>query len=175
MAIFLNFTGSDIAKLLDGRYNNFRQDVADGQHTSGSPQAILANTEYRVTINGALRNDVNSPNYITSRWSTTNNKISFPEELDKPVYVGDVSFIFDPTAAAAGKGVLRLYIDDASPKLIRSYPFNYKASPELVNVITTWYLGTDSGFDAKNDGVYFAVEFDQAGDLYSKGVVIYRT
>ena len=176
MAYTLSFTGDSVNKVIDGRYNNFRQDIADATHTVGSPQAIAANTPYRLTIDAALRNDTNAPNYITSRWDATNNKIAFPEELDKPTYVGDISMIFDPTAAAAGKGILRAYIDDATtPKLIRNYSFNYKAVPEIVNIITTWYLGTDVGYDAKNDGVYFEVEFDQAGSLYSKGAVIYRT
>ena len=120
-------------------------------------------------------NDVNAPAYITSRWDTTNNKIAFPEALDKPTYVADTSFIFDPTASAAGKGLIRVYIDDTTPKNIRTYEFEYKSTPQIVNVIATWYLGEDTGYNAKSDGVYFTVEFDQAGSLYSKGSVIYRT
>ena len=175
MAYYSKLKGEDIDKIIDGRLNNFRQDVADGLHTLGSPQAILANTAYRLTIDGAARNDANAPDYISSRWDTTNNKMAFPDELDKPTYVGDISFIFDPTVSAAGQGVLRVYIDDVAPKLIRTYSFNYKGNPETVNIISTWYLGSDAGYDAKNDGVYFEVEFDQAGDLYNKGAVIYRT
>ena len=171
----VNFTTAEIEKLLDGRYNNFRQDVGDSTHTVGSPQAVLADTEYLVTIDALSRNDVTAPTYITDRWDSTNNKIALPTELDHPVYVGDIGFVFDPTASSAGVGVLRIYIDDAVPKEIRAYTFDFKGDPESVNIITTWYLGEDAGFDAKNDGVYFTVEFDQAGSLYNKGAVIYRT
>ena len=171
----LTFTTAEVEKLLDGRYNNFRQDVSDSTQTVGSPQAITANTEYRLTIDALSRNDVIAPTYMTNRWDTTNNKMAFSTELDSPTYVGDVSFTFDPTASAAGVGTLRVYIDDATPKEIRTYTFDFKGSPESVNILATWYLGTETGYDAKNDGIYFTVEFDQAGDLYGKGAVIYRT
>lgn len=173
----LSISTATIEKLLDGRYNSFRQDVSDG----ATSQAITsANTEYKLTNGASARNDVTSPAYITSRWDTTNSKIAFPDELDHPTYVGDVSFTFTPDTNASGLGVLRLYIDDsgtqnfATDPVIRTYTFDYKGAVS-VNVITTWYLGTDAGYDAKNDGVYFTVEFDDSGSVANKGAVIYRT
>ena len=39
----------------------------------------------------------------------------------------------------------------------------------------TFYLGTEAGYDAKNDGVYFTIEFSGAGKLYDKSLTIFRT
>ena len=171
----LTFTTSQVEAILDGRMNSFRQDISDSAHTVGSPQTVLADTEYKITIDALTRNVVTAPAYITSRWDAVNSKVAFPEELDSPTYVCDLSFTFAPNVAAAGVGAVRVYIDDATPKLIREYTFGYKSDPMSVNMLLTWYLGEETGYDAKNDGVYFAVEFDVAGTLYNKGAVIYRT
>jgi hypothetical protein len=163
----VSFTTAEIEKLLDGRYNTFRQDVSD----VASQTITNSNTEYKLTNDGSTRNDVTAPAYITSRWDTTNDKIAFPEELDHPTYVGDISFTFTPDTASSGVGVLRLYIDDsgtqnfAADPVIRTYTFDYKGAVS-VNVITTWYLGTE---------VYYTVEFDDSGAVTNKGAVIYRT
>ena len=173
----VSFTTVEIEKLLDGRYNSFRQDVAD---SAGAQTITAANTEYQYTNNGLTRNDVTAPAYITSRWDGTDSKVAFPEELDSPTYVGDLSFTFNPDAASAGIGVLRIYIDDsgtqnfATDPAIRAYTFDYKGTTPL-NVLVTWYLGDSAGFDAKNDGVYYTFEFDDSGTVTSKGAVVYRT
>jgi len=177
----LSFTTAEVEALLDGRYNSFRQDIADSTHTVGSPQAISAATEYLVTIDAVTRNVVTAPAYITDRWDATNNKIAVGDELDAPVYVADLSMTFDPTVAAAGLATVRLYIDDsgtqtfATDPVIRTYTIDYKAAPEGINILATWYLGSEAGYDAKNDGVYFTFEAEAAGELYGKGAVIYRT
>lgn len=169
-------SAADLEKAIDGLIHPFRQDIQDGTHTVGSPQTITASTEYRITIDGAVRNDKTGPTHITDEWDTSENKISFPTELNSPIYVGDLSFTFDPSTGGVGSGRLRVYIDDDTPKLIRTYPFTYYGpSAGRVNVVSTWYLGTTTGYDAKNDGVYFTVEFDDNGTLYNKAAVIYRT
>jgi hypothetical protein len=167
----LTFTTAEVEKVLDGRMNSFRQDIAD---SSGAQTITSSGTRYKITIDALSRNDVTAPAYITDRWDATNNKMALPTELDSPVYVGDVSFTFTPDTASAGVGVLHLVIDDTVPKTIRSYSFDYKGA-ESVNILTTWYLGEDAGYDAKKDGVYFEVEFDDSGSINSKGAVIYRT
>lgn len=161
---------------LDAILNRFRQDIGDSAHTVGSPQAIVAGTEYRVTNDTLGRNAVISPTYMTDRWDATNNKIAVPSEYDEPMYVLDFGFTFDPASASDGTATLRVYIDDATPKLIKTYrtPFKGPAAEQL-NFIATWYFGTEAGYDAKNDGIYFTLEFDAAGDLYDKSMTIYRT
>ena len=171
----LKFTTTEIEQVLDGRLNSFRQDIADNQHLVGSPQAVLANTEYRLTIDGLNRNSIVAPTYITSSWDTVNNKIAFPEELDSPTYVADMAFTFHPTVSAAGFATIRLYIDDAVPKLIKTYLHDFKSVAATMNILATWYLGNDVGYDAKNDGIYITVSFEAAGNLYNKGSVFYRT
>lgn len=175
MTYLLDITGDELKKVIMGRYYSFRQDIHDSQHTSGSPQAISAGTPVRFTNDTLTRNDVVSPYYITSRWNTTDNKVAFPEEIDSPTYVAEIGFVFDPSVAAAGDITLTVWIDDDTPKDIKVYTAKYKAVAEKQSIIATWYLGDDAGFDAKNDGVYFELEFEGAGDLYNKTLVIYRT
>lgn len=172
----IKFSTVELENVIDGRYHSFVQDIADGQHTVGSPQAITGGVEYPLTIDALERNAVVSPTYITSRWDAVNDKIAFPEELNTPMYTADISFTFDPTVSAAGDAIIRAYIDDSiTPKVIRSISHQYKADPESINAILSWYLGEEAGYDAKNDGVYFTVEFEADGVLYNKGAVIYRS
>jgi len=181
MATILGFTGSEVQKVIDGRRNSFRQSINDSQYVLATPRALTANTEYLLTNNAQLSNDVTSPAYITSRWDAVNNKMVTPEELDTPTYVNDLTFTFDPTVASAGKGKIRVYIDESGTRdfttdpQIRSYDFEYKSTPEPVSQVTTWFLGEATGFDAKNNGVYFTVEVEGDGDLYGTFFSIYRT
>ena len=121
MAHTSKYTGTQIDNLLDGRYHNFIQSIQDTLHTVGSPQVITADTPVKYTNNGGIPVKVIAPDYITSRWDTTNNKIAFPEEMNTPVYVGEVGFTFDPSVAAEGTATIKVYIDDDTPKLIKTY------------------------------------------------------
>lgn len=172
---FLKFTASEIERIIDGRYNNFKQ-ALQGDNTI----AISANTEVLFVNNGAISNEVTAPTYITSRWSTTNSKISFSEELDAPTYVVDIAPLFTPTAVNEGSATMRIYIDESGTRdfstdpLIRTYNSRYKGT-DLVSIVGTWFLGAEVGFDAKNNGVYFTLEFENAGTLSLPYHVIYRT
>jgi hypothetical protein len=126
------YTKTQVDNMLDRNLNPFRQDVVDGTHTVGSPQAIVANTPVRFSVDGSVRNSAHGPTYFTDRWDTVNNKMTAVTEYDGPVYVADLAWTFDPSSAS-------------------------------------------TGFDAKNDGVYFEIEFDDGGSLYDKSIVIYNT
>lgn len=171
----VKFTTAEIEKVLDGRYNSFRQDAVDGEHTVGSPQAISASTPVRYSVDGAVRNDTTSPTHITDRWDVVNDKITMATALDHPVYVAQFAFTYDPNAAAAGIVTIRTYIDDTVPKLINTNSTDYKSVTSVEGMLVTWYFGEDTGYDAKNDGVYFEIEFSAAGSLYGKAITIYRT
>ena len=171
----LKYTTEEVENILDGRYNSFRQDIVDSLHTSGSPQSLLAATEYRITNDALSRNNVVSPAYITDRWDATNNKIALATELDSPVYEVDISFTFSPAVAAEGEVITRIYIDDTVPKLIKTATAKYKQTTSIDDILMAFYLGTETGYDAKNDGVYFTIEFSGAGDLYDKSLTIFRT
>ena len=171
----LSMTTTEVQNTLDARHTPFIQDIGDATHTVGSPQAVLANTEYRLTIDGAARNFVSSPAFFTDRWDDTNDKMTFSTALNTQTFVSDIGFTFDPSGGSAGTGQVRVYVDDASPKVLRTYTFDYKGSPEPVSIVATYYTGTEAGFDVKNDGIYVTVEFESAGDLYNKTMVIYNT
>jgi hypothetical protein len=171
----VKFTTAEIEKVLDGRYNSFRQDVVDGEHTVGAPQAISAATPVRYSVDGTVRNNTISPTYITDRWDVVNDKIAMVTELDHPVYVAQFAFTFDPDVAAGGTVTMRTYIDDTVPKLINTTSTDYKSTTSVEGMLVTWYFGEEAGYDAKNDGVYFTIEFSAAGSLYGKAITIYRT
>ena len=166
------WTQSEIDNVIGGRYHSFIQDVVD----TGTAEAILANTETKITIDAVNRNFIIAPDYMTDRWDTTDNKMTFVTEMNTPTYVADLGFTFTPTVGASGTCTVKVYIDDpTTPKLIRTVTHTYKSSPERFNSILTWYLGSGAGYDAKNDGIYFTMEFTGAGSVTDKSVVIYHT
>ena len=171
----VKFTTAEIEAVLDGRYNSFRQDLVDGEHTIGSPQVISASTPVRYSVDGALRNEFTAPSHITDRWDTVNSKIAMSTALDHPVYVAQFAFTFSPTVSAAGILTVRTYIDDTVPKLINTISTDYKSTTSVEGILVTWYFGEDPGYDAKNDGVYFEIEFGASGSLYNKAITVYRT
>lgn len=159
--------------MLDRCRNPFKQDLADSTHTVGSPQAITADTPVRFAVDGGTRNVVTSPTYFTDRWDTTNNKMTAVTEYDSPIYKASLSFIFDPTSASSGIFTVTTWIDDATPKKISSYVGTFKGPAAAAERIAVeWYWGEEVGYDAKNDGIYFEIEFSDSGSLYDKTLLI---
>ena len=93
----IKFTTAEVEQILDGRMNSFRQDIVDSLHTVGSPQNLLAATEYRITNDALTRNSVVSPTYITDRWDATNNKIDLlnnsPINIEESVLLNPINTI----------------------------------------------------------------------------------
>jgi len=148
----------------------FRQDVVGDNSIE-----ITADTEARYVVDGDTRNSSTGPAYFTDRWDTTNNKMTAITEYDGPTYVADLGFVWTPDSSNAGTMTIRVYIDDASPKLIRTYTMSYKGASVTVNTLATWYWGSETGYDAKNDGIYFTLEFEHDGDVTAPSVIIYNT
>jgi hypothetical protein len=170
------YTKTQVDNMLDRNLNPFRQDVVDGTHTVGSPQAIVANTPVRFSVDGSVRNSAHGPTYFTDRWDTVNNKMTAVTEYDGPVYVADLAWTFDPSSASTGNVTITVWIDDTTPKKIGTVTKTFKGpSASADGAVLTWYWGDEAGFDAKNDGVYFEIEFDDSGSLYDKSIVIYNT
>ncbi len=163
--------------MLDRCLNPFRQSLIGTDSI-----AITANTEVQLTCNAATRNVVSGPTYFTDRWDATDSKMTAVSEYDTPTYVGDIGFTWDQTTSSVGRCTVRVYIDDsgtqnfsADPE-IRSYSFYYiGTAPLKENTVATWYWGTETGYDAKNDGVYFTVEFQHSGTLTAPSINIYNT
>ncbi len=171
----LPFTGNQVKDIIDGRLNSFRQSI-QGDNTI----IAVADTEFLFVNNGATSNNATSPDYITSRWDTTNSKIAVPEELDSPTYVVDMAPYFTPSSGSRGDAVLRIYIDESGTRdfstdpVIRTYNIRQRGTG-LVSVVGTWFLGEGTGYDAKNNGVYFTLEFENPGTLSAPYHTVYRT
>lgn len=165
------FTKTQVDDMMDRMLNPFRQDVV-GTDTIN----ILANDETKISVNGNTRNVTHGPAYMTDRWDTVTSIMKATSEYDSPTYVGDIGFVWTPAASSEGRFLVRVYINDATPKLIRTYRGDYKGASAIPrNILTTWYWGTEAGYDAKNDGIYFTIEFEHNGTLTSPSVVIYNT
>ena len=169
------FTGTELDKVLDGRINSFRQSLL------GDNTIVLAtNTEVLFVNNGALTSEVVAPTYITSRWDVTNSKVAMPEELDHPTYVFDMSPLFTPSSENVGVFILRAYIDESGTRdfstdpNIRTYKTTQKGT-DYVSMVATWFFGEGTGYDAKNNGVYFTIESEIGGTVSLPYHVIYRT
>ena len=149
----------------------FRQDVIGDNSI-----AITANTETQFLVDGDTRNVAQAPSYMTDRWNVSTSIMTATTEYDSPTYVADIGFVWTPDASSEGIAKIRVYINDTTPKLIRTYHVQYKGSDaDPMNALVTWYWGTEAGYDAKNDGVYFTVEFEHAGTITAPSVVIYNT
>ena len=164
-------TQTQFQNMMDRQLNPFRQDVI-GDDTIN----ILAGQETKILVNGNTRNEAQGPAYMTDRWNTVTSIMTATTEYDSPVYVADVGFIWTPSASSEGRFLVRVYINDSTPKLIRTYRGDYKGASAIPrNILATWYWGTETGYDAKNDGVYFTVEFEHNGTITAPSVVIYNT
>ena len=113
----MSITQTQFQDMMARNLTPFRQDVVGDNSI-----AILANTETRLVINGNARNDVQAPAYFTDRWDTTANIMKATSEYDGPTYVGEPNFLWTPDAESEGLAKVRLYINDAVPKLIKTYP-----------------------------------------------------
>ena len=171
------FTKTQVDNMIERSLTPFRQDV-----TGSNTISISAATETLFVNNGATRNAVSGPDYMTDRWDTTNNKMTASSEYDSPTYVGDIGLVWTPSASSEGVAIVRVYIDTSGTQdfstdpQIREYTFNYKGASAISrNIVATWYWGEETGYDAKNDGVYFTIEFEHAGSITSPSTVIYNT
>lgn len=149
----------------------FKQDIV-GTNTI----SISVGVEVPFVVNGLSRNFSEGPAYFTDRYDPVTNTMKAITEYGRPVYSADVGFRWTPDASNEGVALVRIYINDASPKLIKTYRLLYKGAsttPEVVN--TDWYWGDDPGYDAKNDGIYFTIEFEHAGTITYPSLLFYNT
>ena len=162
------YTKTQVDDMIDRNLNPFRQDIV-----GDNVIAISADTETAFIANGNARNAVKGPTYFTDRYNTTTGIMTAVTEYDGPSYMSKVGFTWTPTAESEGIGVVRMYINDTTPKLLDSYAFSYKGSLAFpINIFTDWYWGEEAGYDAKNDGVYWTVEFEHAGSVSNPAMLI---
>jgi len=164
-------TQTQFQNMMERNLTPFRQDVVGDNSIT-----ILANSETKLIVDGDTRNESQAPAYMTDRWDTVTSIMKATSEYDSPTYVGNVSFIWNPSGQSEGIATIRVYINDASPKLIGTYQVSYKGDSIVPkNIVTTWYWGSELGYDAKNDGIYFTLEFEHSGSVTAPSVNIYNT
>ena len=148
------FTTDDVSKILEGRYTNPLHDLSGDDYTTASRLTMLADTDYDFVCNGNVRNFKNLPSYVTTLWNTSTNLTTFGELLDTPVMVITVRFKFDPTVAAAGIITVNPYVNETVPVKFKPVSVPYKASLTDVSALVTIYVGSETGFDVKNNVAY---------------------
>lgn len=175
MSYQLDFTGSDINKIIDGRYHSPIQDCVGDNYPIGTPLAMDASTEYDFECNCNTRDFSVFPDHITNIWNGTTNIATFGEFLNTPEIVANIQFTFDPSIAAAGNLTIRAYVNETTPLIIKDVLIPFKATATKSTALITFYAGDAIGFDVKNKGVYFTIESSASGILYDTAIEIYRT
>jgi len=170
----IKFTTTEIEKALDSMINTPHHDVADDTFTTSARQSVTATTEYDFEANGSFEN-TNLPTHITKLWDKTTNKCYFSEMQDTPMCVARVQLNFDPTTAAPGVVEFHAYIDDTTPKLIQVIRVPYKATDSRMEALFSFYVGSETGYDMKTDGLKFTYTPDANGEVYDRGILIYQT
>lgn len=171
----LNFTTADINKILAEQYQTPIQDCVGNNYTSGLPLTMSANTEYLFVSNGATRNQKYLPSHITNIWDTSTNKATFAQFVNIPEMVANVQFTFAPSNAQAGTLTLNVYVNETVPILMKSYTVAYKGSAQKYTILSSFYAGSETGFDVKNNGVFFKVSASGNGSLYDTSIEIFKT
>lgn len=166
MSSFLPYTGATIRNILGKATNPFKQDIQDGTYTTSNRYALVAGVPRRFKLDGTLRNVIQNPAYMTNSYDGVTDTFKATTEMDSPFYGGDLSWKWDPTSANPCDIVIRIWINDAVPKLIKSYHQTAVSTLETYNQPITWYWGTETGYDAKNDGIYFEIESSIGGEVY---------
>lgn len=174
MSYTLPFVATDIKKVIDSQYHPPHHDCSDDAYTTGSRQSVNASTEYDFEVNCAFENSV-FPDHITKLWDPVTNMCDFSEEMNTPKYVARLQLTFEPTTANAGIMEFRAYINDATPKLIQTIRVPFKATESRMEALFAFYVGSETGYDMKNDGLYFTYECSLAGEVWDRGILVYRT
>lgn len=155
------------------------EDIVDGTYNSTNKLAIIADTEYRLSITTIARikqNGFGVESGITEMFSVVDDKGVYSEFYNSPIIVDKPNCMFQPTVASAGFCTINVYVDETSPILIDQAVLAYKGSvPTKMATLFSYYLGNEVGFDIKNKGVYFTFSFTHNGDLWDMSLLQYLT
>lgn len=177
----MSVTQTQFQDMIERQLTPFRQDLSGTNSI-----AITGGTETLWANNGLGHENTSAPAYMTDRWDAVNNTMMALTEYDHPTYVVDMGFLFtSDTPNTTGVAVIRIYIDESGTQdfgadpVIRTYRTDYVtgSAPNTaqMSVLGTWYWGEELGFDAKMNGVYFTVTFEDSGDITGPTTVIYNT
>lgn len=174
LAALLGQTQADIIKAVDAGINTPYHDVADNAFTTGSRQSVTGSTEYDFEANASFEVK-NFPAHITEMWNATSNKCVFSELQDSPMCVARVQLNFDPSAASAGFVEFKAYIDETTPQLIQTIRIPYKATDSRMEALFSFYVGSETGYDMKTNGLKITYTPDANGEVYDRGILVYKT
>lgn len=169
----LKISGALLDNLLATSQHPAWQDAVDSADTSVSPQILSSGLEQDFNVDGLVRNETSFPSHITQLYNPATGVAKFSEEIDSPLYVIRVSCTIDP--ASQGELTFKLNVNDAVPKALQTSTVNFKNAMTVKSAIFTFYLGSEVGYDVKNDGVFISVVSDVNADIYDKSILIYRT
>lgn len=181
MAYQLNITGNTLRKLVNYRYTPPSQDIVDGVYTDSSPRSITAGTEYKLVFDDTnlareFTNGFNDYTGITTMYDFTNNVTSYGEFLDTQTVVSLPNCYFQPSSANAGECIIRMYVNEDTPIQMDQAIVGYQGlSYEKMGDLFSYYLGSETGYDVKNKGVYFTFEFEHSGNMKDMGLFHYLT
>ena len=108
-------------------------------------------------------------------WDKTTNTAVFTGVVDTPLYVARIQFTFLPGTAAEGVMQFRAYINETVPVLIQQIRNTFKTTESRMEALFAFYLGSETGYDVKGKGMKFTYSSSRAGQVYDRGVLIYKT
>lgn len=170
----LSFTTAQINKALSYVISPISEDIVDGTNNVSNKLAVTAGVEYRLSIGTPTRhkkNGFNSNTGITKIYDIDLDKSVYNEFADTENIEAFPNCIFQPGAASSGECIIRCYVDETVPIFHDQAIVSYKGTtPEKMGDNFTFYLGSETGYDLKNKGVYFTFQFDHNGHIWDKAL-----
>lgn len=166
---------ADIIKALNQEVVQPWHDCADSIYTTASKQSVTGGSNYDFHVDGVSRNETNLPTHITKLWDTAENLAVFSEVLDTPVYVARVQLTFLPGTAAEGYMEFKAYVNETVPVLLQTIRVAYKTDASRMEALFAFYTGDATGYDIKNKGIFFEYTPKTSGQVYDRGILIYKT
>lgn len=155
------------------------EDIVDGTYNVGNKLSYTAGVEQRLTIGAAARhkkNGFNDNTGISMIFDIDNDVAIFSEFYDTPVIISKPNCFFQPSASNEGYCTIRVYVNETSPLLLDESRVVYKGNtPAKISTLFSFYIGSETGFDIKNKGVFLTFEFDHDGEIWDMALLQYLT
>lgn len=168
----IDYTVEQLNRVVGTQYYTPWDDSADSLHHVGNKQAVVGGTEYEFTCDNLTYHDANGPTTESMElWDSVNNKMQWLDEGDSPVYVARVKLTFDPTIGSAGIMEFRIEPDNVAPDFTNIINVTYKSSETDMEALFTFYVKGQT----KTDGVKIYYTPEGSGEVWNRGLLIYRT
>lgn len=166
---------ANIIKALNQEIVHPWEDAADSAYTSASKQTVTAGTEYAFQVNRLAYSAWNLPDFMgTYLWDTNNHKIIFTPQIQYSVFTARVQLNFAPQSAAEGYIDFKAYICEETPALIQTIRVPYKTTDTRLEALFSFYVGDDTGYNMKLNGLKFTYTPKANGGVYDRGILIFK-